>query len=437
MENKQCQVFLFPKAAARSFEEAAGMARAPQLAVAVLNAERVKALEAWVAATHTKLSQVNGQRKYGGPPEGSIFSPTQCGTAPPPGARCEVFISQIPRDAYEDLLIPLFGSVGPLWEFRLMMNFSGQNRGFAYAKYGTAATATDAIRQLHGFVLEPGFRLNVRRSTEKRHLCIGELPVSTRREALLQHEERIPESNRVHVELRAVGDVLEPSRILPSVCLRSRAASMCFQVLRGLADGVQSVSLTAGPGIEGVSAVVAFSSHHAASMAKKVLVEGFKKQFSQSVSIDWHSAEKMSPEDSVSSHRSPRSLARLPRPAPSPSVPPGFCRAVGGPAAHMPPPARGPPAPPGRLVDASPVALLQKMCAASGLGPPLYQTRYSGTGRDGFLHFRYEVRIPGAPATFTGLLMILPGPTASVLREAERAAAQRVLLELNHKQVAA
>ncbi|KAM9741718.1 dead end protein 1 [Menidia menidia] len=352
----------------------------------VLNAERVKALEAWVIATHTKLSQVNGQRKYGGPPE--VWH------GPPPGARCEVFISQIPRDAYEDLLIPLFGSVGPLWEFRLMMNFSGQNRGFAYAKYGTAATATDAIRQLHGFVLEPGFRLNVRRSTEKRHLCIGELPVSTRREALLQ-------------------------------------------VLRGLADGVQSVSLTAGPGIEGVSAVVAFSSHHAASMAKKVLVEGFKKQFSQSVSIDWHSAEKMSPEDSVSAHRSPRSLARLPRPAPSPSVPPGFCRAPGGPAAHMPPPARGPPAPPGRLVDASPVALLQKMCAASGLGPPLYQTRYSGTGRDGFLHFRYEVRIPGAPATFTGLLMILPGPTASVLREAERAAAQRVLQELNHKQVAA
>lgn len=105
---------------------------------------------------------------------------------PTPGARCEVFISQIPRDAYEDLLIPLFSSVGPLWQFRLMMNFSGQNRGFAYAKYGSSALATSAIRLLHGHMLVPGVRLSVRRSTEKRHLCIGDLPVATKQEALLQ-----------------------------------------------------------------------------------------------------------------------------------------------------------------------------------------------------------------------------------------------------------
>lgn len=105
---------------------------------------------------------------------------------PPPGARCEVFISQIPRDVYEDLLIPLFSSVGVLWEFRLMMNFSGQNRGFAYAKYGTAAIANDAIRQLHGYTLGPGTRLNVRCSIEKRHLCIQNLPASTQQEELLQ-----------------------------------------------------------------------------------------------------------------------------------------------------------------------------------------------------------------------------------------------------------
>jgi len=67
-----------------------------------------------------------------------------------------------------------------------MMNFSGQNRGFAYAKYGTAATATDAIRLLHGYMLEPGFRLSVRRSTEKRHLYIVDLPTATKREDLLQ-----------------------------------------------------------------------------------------------------------------------------------------------------------------------------------------------------------------------------------------------------------
>lgn len=36
----------------------------------VLNLERVQALEIWLKATNTTLTQVNGQRKYGGPPEG-------------------------------------------------------------------------------------------------------------------------------------------------------------------------------------------------------------------------------------------------------------------------------------------------------------------------------------------------------------------------------
>lgn len=105
---------------------------------------------------------------------------------PTPGERCEVFISHIPRDAYEDLLIPLFSSVGPLWEFRLMMNFSGQNRGFAYAKYGTPALATEAVLKLNGYMLEPKSYLCVRRSTEKRHLCIGNLPAATKQEDLKQ-----------------------------------------------------------------------------------------------------------------------------------------------------------------------------------------------------------------------------------------------------------
>lgn len=103
-----------------------------------------------------------------------------------PGDHCEVFIGQIPRDTFEDLLIPVFRSVGPLWEFRLMMNFSGQNRGFAYAKYGSPAVASKAIHLLHNYRLEPGICLSVCLSTEKRHLCIGDLPNNTRQEDLLQ-----------------------------------------------------------------------------------------------------------------------------------------------------------------------------------------------------------------------------------------------------------
>ncbi|TKS71988.1 Dead end protein 1 [Collichthys lucidus] len=189
----------------------------------VLILRRMQKLETWLKTTNTKLTQVNGQRKYGGPPKvwmGSI-----------PGNNCEVFISQIPLDAYEDLLIPLFSLAGPLWEFRLMMNFSGQNRGFAYAKYGSPAIANAAIRLLHGHMVEPGCYLVVRHSIEKKQLCIKDLPGKTKQEDLLK-------------------------------------------VLRALTHGVERVSLRRESGIPGVSAVVVFLTHYSASMAKKVLVEG-------------------------------------------------------------------------------------------------------------------------------------------------------------------
>uniref|UniRef100_A0A3Q1JZU2 RRM domain-containing protein n=1 Tax=Anabas testudineus TaxID=64144 RepID=A0A3Q1JZU2_ANATE len=263
----------------------------------VLHLERTQALETWAQSTKTKLTQVNGQRKYGGPPE--VWD------GPTPGAHCEVFISQIPRDTYEDQLIPLFSSVGPLWEFRLMMNFSGENRGFAYAKYASPAVAAEAIRLLHGHMLEPGVFLQVSRSTEKRQLRVGHLPASTRQQGLLQ-------------------------------------------VLRGLAQGVERVCVTAGP--EEVSAIVAFSSHYAASMAKKMLAEAFKKLFGLTVSVQWQPTVK--PDEPVARHNlsfpSPLKPPRLIYYPPQletqalhpPSRPPGFCRAVGGPTAsqhrHLP-----------------------------------------------------------------------------------------------------
>uniref|UniRef100_A0AAQ4Q7R2 RRM domain-containing protein n=1 Tax=Gasterosteus aculeatus aculeatus TaxID=481459 RepID=A0AAQ4Q7R2_GASAC len=353
---------------------------------------RVQALETWLRTTNAKLTQVNGQRKYGGPP--------QVWDGPAPGAHCEVFISQIPRDTYEDLLIPLFSSVGPLWEFRLMMNFSGQNRGFAYCKYGSPDVANEAIRLLHGYTIEPTFRLNVRRSTEKRHLCIGDLPATTKQEALLK-------------------------------------------VLHVLADGVERVSLKAGPGIDGVSAMVAFSSHHAASMAKKMLVEAFKKQFSLKVSITWQSTHKRPPSLLPPPQKPPRLTpsALPPRMARPPSFPQGFCRAVGGPAVpqHSARPSSSPSPSQGRPVSPppSPVTFLHELCKATAVGQPLYKTYFSHAGPDGFLFFNYKVHFTGAPATFEGLVMILPGPSAtSTLEEAQRAAAQQVLQRLSNNQLA-
>ncbi len=154
---------------------------------------------------------------------------------PVPGPGCEVFISQIPRDVYEDRLIPLFQSVGTIYEFRLMMNFSGQNRGFAYAKYSDPITASTAVMTLHHYRLPDGGCLTVRKSTEKRQLRLGDLPTSINQVKLLT-------------------------------------------VLRMVSDGVEDVMLKmAGPKGREVVALVNYSSHYAASMAKKVLLQGMSQ----------------------------------------------------------------------------------------------------------------------------------------------------------------
>lgn len=67
-----------------------------------------------------------------------------------------------------------------------MMNFSGQNRGFAYAKYGSADVAKNAIGQLHGHMLLPSVRLIVCLSTEKRHVYLTNLPGTFKQDELLK-----------------------------------------------------------------------------------------------------------------------------------------------------------------------------------------------------------------------------------------------------------
>lgn len=80
------------------------------------------------------------------------------------------------------------------------------------------------------------------------------------------------------------------------------------------------------------------------------------------------------------------------------------------------------------MFSVSPVLLLQKLSEASGWGDPQYEMFFSHTGPDGFLYFTYNVHVPGAPKTFRGFVMILPGHCSStVLEEAQRAAAQQVL----------
>lgn len=64
--------------------------------------------------------QHNGQR---------IFEPCPYLKLPSPPRGCEIFIGNIPKQVYEDRLIPLFETVGNIYKFRLMLDFNQKNRG--------------------------------------------------------------------------------------------------------------------------------------------------------------------------------------------------------------------------------------------------------------------------------------------------------------------
>ncbi|XP_027020922.2 dead end protein 1 isoform X1 [Tachysurus fulvidraco] len=368
----------------------------------MVNPERLESLEKWIKENNITLTQINGQRIYGGPPPGW--------RGPTPGRGCEVFISHIPRDVYEDQLIPLFQSVAPLYEFRLMMNFSGQNRGFAYAKYGDAASAAGVIQALNLYPLQSGVRLSVRRSTEKRQLCLADLPSTIGRNELLA-------------------------------------------VLRQITDGVEGVNVrTTGPKEKDVTALVHYSSHHAASMAKKVLVQAFRKLYGLSISVRWMTGSGKSRHEGHDEERllvspclKPAALNTLtppriqlgrdhehPPPLPTPPSPlhsQSFSRAVGG----LTPQVMSVmlPMKPRRSVEEplyDSVHQLRWLCELHGLGLPLYNMRYDRTGPDGFLYFAYRVLVPGLAVPFCGIVHVLPSTCANNMEaEVQRAAAKQIL----------
>lgn len=103
--------------------------------------------------TYIVIVSCKGQRKYGGPP------PSWEG--PAPGSGCEVFCGKIPKDMYEDELIPLFEKCGVIWDLRLMMDpMTGTNRGYAFVTFTTrdaASTAVKEVRTQYYYILHVQF----------------------------------------------------------------------------------------------------------------------------------------------------------------------------------------------------------------------------------------------------------------------------------------
>ncbi|KAI4498600.1 hypothetical protein M0802_006306 [Mischocyttarus mexicanus] len=124
-----------------------------------------------------QIIQVNGQRKFG---------PPLYWNGPAPDPKCEVFVGGIPRTIFEPDLYPIFSLVGFIYEIRLMMDFSGTNRGFGFIMYTNPEDAYHAVKKLNHYEICPGHRIGVVTSINHRRLQIKQLPLNIEAKNVIQ-----------------------------------------------------------------------------------------------------------------------------------------------------------------------------------------------------------------------------------------------------------
>eukprot|EP00794_Sanderia_malayensis_P000332 gene332-964_t len=146
------------------------------------NEDKIKEL---LNRTGYSLDITTGQRKYGGPPPGWE------GDAPGTGTRrfcSQIFVGKLPRDMFEDELVPMFEKFGQIYDFRLMIDsFTGLNKGYGFCTYATKEAAQKAVREMDKYEVRGGRKLGVCLSLPNDRLFIGSIPKSKTKQQI--HEE--------------------------------------------------------------------------------------------------------------------------------------------------------------------------------------------------------------------------------------------------------
>ncbi|XP_068874946.1 APOBEC1 complementation factor isoform X1 [Aphelocoma coerulescens] len=215
--------------------------------------QKEAALRALIQRTGYNLIQENGQRKYGGPPPGW--------DGPPPERGCEIFIGKLPRDLFEDELIPLCEKIGKIYEMRMMMDFNGNNRGYAFVTFSNKQEAKNAIRTLNNYEIRNGRLLGVCASVDNCRLFVGGIPKTKKREEILAEMKKVTEG---------VVDVI----VYPSAADKTKNRGFAF---------------------------VEYESHRAAAMARRKLLPGRIQLWGHPIAVDWAEPEVEVDEDTMSS----------------------------------------------------------------------------------------------------------------------------------------
>ena len=105
---------------------------------------------------------------------------------------CQVFVGKIPRDCFEDEVVPLLEECGQIYDFRLMMDpESGLNRGFGFCTFTTKAGAQNAVKKLDNKEIRPGKKLGVCVSVANNRLFVGSIPKSKSKQEIFDEFARV------------------------------------------------------------------------------------------------------------------------------------------------------------------------------------------------------------------------------------------------------
>jgi Q family heterogeneous nuclear ribonucleoprotein R len=202
-----------------------------------------EAIEQLIKRTGYPLVQENGQRKYGPPPNWNNF--------PEPDRGCEVFVGKIPRDCFEDELVPVLERSGAIYEFRLMMEYSGFNRGYGFVMYTSREDAKKAVNELNNYEIRKGRMIGLCRSVDNCRLFVGGIPKNKKKEEILE-------------EMRKITEEVVNVIVYPSAHDKTKNRGFAF---------------------------VQYTNHRAAAVARRKLIPGRIQLFGQPIAVDWAEPE--------------------------------------------------------------------------------------------------------------------------------------------------
>jgi Q family heterogeneous nuclear ribonucleoprotein R len=202
-----------------------------------------------------ELTQENGQRRYGPPKDWNVDS-----NRAEPERSCEVFIGKIPRDCFEDELVPVLETIGRIYELRLMMEYSGFNRGYGFVMYTKREDAKRAVTKLNNYEIRKGRLIGLCPSIDNCRLFVGGIPKCKKREEIFEEISKL------------IDDVVNVI-VYPSAHDKTKNRGFAF---------------------------IQFSNHRAAAVARRKLLPSHVKLFNQAIAVDWAEPEQEVDDDIMS-----------------------------------------------------------------------------------------------------------------------------------------